>query len=95
MPELSALQSESKATKLQIVGIGVDSASNIQEFSTKYKISYPLYVAGTSGSELMRKLGDQAGGLPFSVLIAPNGRVKKIYSGRLKMDEIRHDIGGL
>lgn len=92
MPELSALQSEHKTANLQIIGIGIDSAANIREFSTKYKISYPLYIADTTGSNLMRNLGDEAGGLPFSVLIGPNGQIKKTYLGRLKMEEVKRDI---
>ncbi len=91
MPELSALQTEIQP-KIQILGIGIDSASNIAEFSSKYKISYPLYVAGANGTELSRQLGNQAGGLPFTVLIGYDGQVKKTYLGRLKMSELRKDL---
>jgi thiol-disulfide isomerase/thioredoxin len=92
MPELSALQTSNKIANVQIIGIGIDSAANMLEFSSKYKISYPLYVAGTSDSALLREFGDQAGGLPYSVLIAPNGQIKKTYLGRLKMDEVKRDL---
>jgi thiol-disulfide isomerase/thioredoxin len=92
MPELSALQTERQATNMQIIGIGIDSAANVREFSSKFKINYPLYVADTTGSNLMRQLGDEAGGLPFSVLIGPNGQIKKTYLGRLKMDEVKRDL---
>lgn len=95
MPALSALQSENKNPRVQVIGIGIDSATNIQDFSTKYKISYPIYVAGTGGSELLRKLGDSAGGLPFSILIGPDGQIKKTYVGSLKMDEVKHDLASL
>ena len=67
MPELSALQAEIAPKSIQILGIGIDSPSAILEFSTKYQISYPLYVAGMGGSELSRQFGNQAGGLPFTV----------------------------
>src|SRR3954471_19761714 len=43
MPELSALQTEVANKNIQILGIGIDSPENIAEFSSKYKISYPLY----------------------------------------------------
>ncbi|HXA46916.1 MAG TPA: TlpA disulfide reductase family protein [Burkholderiaceae bacterium] len=92
MPELSKMQAENKNPKLQIIGIGVDSAANIQEFSTKLKISYPLYVADTAGSDLLRKFGDSAGGLPFSLLISPDGHVKKTYLGRLDIAQVKQDI---
>ena len=44
------------------------------------------------GSELTRQLGNQAGGLPFTVLINADGKVVKNYLGRLKMDQLRADI---
>jgi thiol-disulfide isomerase/thioredoxin len=96
MPELSELQTELDAgKKVQIIGIGIDSPSNIAEFIGKYKIAYPIYVGGLSGTELSRQLGNQAGGLPFTVLIDGNGKVRKSYLGRLKMAELRKDIASL
>jgi thiol-disulfide isomerase/thioredoxin len=93
MPELSMLQKESTAKNIQIIGIGIDSASNIKDFALKHQISYPLYVAGVSGTELARKFGNQAGGLPFTVLVSPTGEITKTYLGRLKMEELKKDLG--
>jgi thiol-disulfide isomerase/thioredoxin len=92
MPELTVLQHDVAAKNIQIIGIGVDSAANIAEFSLKYKIGYPLYVAGMGGAELSRHLGNQVGGLPFTVLIGADGQVRKVYSGRLKLDSLRKDL---
>jgi thiol-disulfide isomerase/thioredoxin len=95
MPELTALQNELQPGKIQILGIGIDNQASVSAFADKYKIAYPLYVAGMEGSELSRQLGNQAGGLPFTVLIDANGKVKKTYLGRLKMDELRRDIAAM
>jgi thiol-disulfide isomerase/thioredoxin len=95
MPELAELQTEVAAKNTLIIGIGIDSSANISEFAKKYHITYPLYVAGISGTELSRIFGNQAGGLPFTVLIGPDGQVKKSYLGRLKMDELRADLAAL
>lgn len=95
MPELSALQAEITPLKIQILGIGIDSLANINEFSSKYKIAYPLYSGGISGTNIARQLGNQAGGLPFTVLIDRDGQVKKTYLGRLKMEELRRDLQAL
>lgn len=92
MPELSELQRELTVDKARIVGIGIDSPSNIAEFAKKHKIDYPLLVAGLSGTELSRNLGNTAGGLPFTVLLGSDGQVKKSYLGRLKMEELRRDV---
>ncbi|HEY8607288.1 MAG TPA: TlpA disulfide reductase family protein [Noviherbaspirillum sp.] len=95
MPELSALQQELAPRQVQILGIGIDSPANIAEFGTKYKISYPLYAGGMTGTELSRRFGNQAGGLPFTVLIDKQGAVRKTYIGRLKMDELKKDLASL
>jgi thiol-disulfide isomerase/thioredoxin len=92
MPELVALQKEWSDQNVQIIGIGVDSAANISEFSLKHRIDYPLYVAGMNGSELSREFGNRSGGLPFTVLIKPDGQIGKTYLGRLKMDELQQDL---
>jgi thiol-disulfide isomerase/thioredoxin len=95
MPELSALQTELAPRHIQIVGIGIDSPTNIREFATKYKIAYPLYVAGMSGTDLSKQFGNQAGGLPYTVLIGANGQIVKTYLGKLKMEELRKDLAAL
>ena len=95
MPELSSLQQEIADQKIQILGIGIDSASNIADFAKKYQISYPLYVGGINGTELSRQLGNQGGGLPFTVIIGRDGQVRKTYLGRLKMDDLRKSLIGL
>jgi thiol-disulfide isomerase/thioredoxin len=107
MPELSALQAElnekvrqtDQGTKshsiTQILGIGIDSASNIAEFSTKHPLNYPLYVSGIGGTEISRQFGNINGSLPFTVLIGGDGQVRKTYLGRLKLDELRQDISSL
>lgn len=95
MPELTDLQSELTGKNIQIIGIGVDTAANITEFSSKLKINYPLYVAGMRGADLSRLLGNQAGGLPFTVLLDAQGQIKKTYLGRLKMNELRRDLAAL
>lgn len=95
MPELTALQVELAPKNIQVLGVGIDNPASIGAFAEKYKIGYPLYVAGIEGSELSRKLGNQAGGLPFTVLIDASGKVRKTYLGRLKMDELRRDIAAM
>jgi thiol-disulfide isomerase/thioredoxin len=92
MPELSSLQAEQAKNNVQIIGIGIDSAANIRAFAEKYKIAYPLYVAGMAGGELSRQMGNHAGGLPYTILIGADGQVKKTYLGRLNMQTLRADL---
>lgn len=92
MPELSSLQESFNKNNVQLLGLGIDSPSNIATFAQKYQISYPLFSAGMEGTELSRQLGNQAGGLPFTVLIGADGKLIKSYLGRLNIQELRADI---
>ncbi|MFM7761095.1 MAG: TlpA disulfide reductase family protein [Burkholderiaceae bacterium] len=92
MPELVALQNELAGKNLQVVGIGIDSPSNIREFAEKHQITYPLLLGGLEGSELSRQFGNQSGGLPFTILIGPDGSVRQLYMGRLNMEKVRADL---
>lgn len=95
MPELTHLQHELPAKNMQIIGVGIDSPANVADFAAKLKISYPLYVAGMRGTELTRLFGNQSGGLPYTVLIAADGHIKKTYLGRLKIEELRQDLASM
>ena len=95
MPELSALQTALAGKPIQIVGIGIDSAANIREFANKYKISYPLMVAGMAGAKITRAFGNQVGGLPYTVIIGRRGEIHKTYTGQLNMEELRRDLFAL
>ena len=95
MPELSALADELKSKNIQVVGIGIDTPTNIAEFTTKYKIAYPIFVGGMDATDWSRALGNQNGGLPYTVLIGADGKVAKTYLGILKFDELRKDLAAL
>jgi thiol-disulfide isomerase/thioredoxin len=95
MPELSELAAKDGGKHFNVIGIGIDSPANLNEFVKKTKVSYPLYVGGMSGTDLSRELGNTHGGLPFTVLIGPDGQVRKTYLGRLKFEELRADLAKL
>lgn len=92
MPELSALQREYQGKHLQILGVGIDKLDQISAFGQKYAISYPLFAAGLEGTQLLTGLGDQAGGLPYTLLLERDGSIIKKYEGRLNMAQLRADI---
>lgn len=95
MPELSTLATELKAKNVNVVGVGIDTPTNILEFTTKYKISYPIYVGGMVATDLARAFGNANASLPYTVLIGADGKVVKTYLGILKFDELRKDLATL
>jgi thiol-disulfide isomerase/thioredoxin len=95
MPELSALAGELKARNINVVGIGIDTPTNIAEFTTKYAIAYPIYVGGMNATELSREFGNKNGGLPYTVLIGADGKIAHTYLGTLKFDQLKRDLAAL
>jgi thiol-disulfide isomerase/thioredoxin len=95
MPELSAMAAKDGGKHFNVIGIGIDSPTNLAAFTQKIKVAYPVYVGGMGGTDLARALGSASGGLPFTVLIGADGQVRKTYTGRLKFDQVRADLARL
>lgn len=89
MPELDALSRELAPKGVQVVGIGIDSAAKIQQFSQKSGFSYPLLPAGASGAELTRAFGNASAALPYTVVIGRDGRIRERILGRFKLESLR------
>jgi thiol-disulfide isomerase/thioredoxin len=80
---------------LEVVGIAVDNAANIREFSAIYNINYPVLIADASALELLRKLGNRGGGLPYTVAIGPTGAIIHRHLGPFSAAELRRVIASL
>lgn len=73
---------------IEIVGIAVENADKISEFARHFKITYPLLIGEVHAIDLMRKLGNQAGGLPYTVLLDRQGAIAQRKLGALRRQEL-------
>jgi thiol-disulfide isomerase/thioredoxin len=89
LPELSALSQSSAAKSVQFIGLGVDNAQNISDFSVKNPVKFPLLVAGIAGTTLAKALGNTSGALPFTVLINAAGQPVAQKTGRVSREEVQ------
>ena len=92
MPELEKLYAEFSKQNVLIVGIAIDSPSNVREFLKKMPVSYPIAMGGMNGSQLYKALGNSQAALPFTILISPAGKVIASKLGRISEDELRKSI---
>ena len=88
MPMLSDLRQKYAAKGVEFVGIGIDPAAKISEFAKSYPVSYPLLVADAGAIDLMRELGNSAGGLPFTIMLDRQGAVAYRRLGPVLRPEI-------
>jgi thiol-disulfide isomerase/thioredoxin len=92
MPALDRIAQEYASKNILIVGIGIDSPSNIREFLQKTPVSYPIVLGGIEGSNLSKQMGNTQGALPYTVVINPKG--KSIYTklGKISEEELKKAI---
>ncbi|MBP6019903.1 MAG: TlpA family protein disulfide reductase [Burkholderiaceae bacterium] len=86
MPDLQELHE--KYPNIHIVGLAVDTASNVLKFGDKVSVSYPLLVAGHGGISLMRDLGNKTGGLPYTVIFDAQGRLAHRILGQINPTDL-------
>lgn len=75
MPALVALQSRFGTKGLQIVGIGIDDAAKMRQFTRSIGLNYPALDGGYGALELSRLLGNTAMALPYTVVVDRGGKV--------------------
>ena len=95
VPMLVAAKQQWASHGFEVVGIGIDSADNIREFSKTYQVNYPVLVADGSVLELMRKLGNRGGGLPYSVVLDRTGSIAERHLGALTAEDLRRVLESL
>jgi thiol-disulfide isomerase/thioredoxin len=69
---------------LQFVGIAIDQPDKVAEFSREFHINYPLLMGGLETMELMRQAGNRAGVLPYTLVIARDGKLVSREPGGLR-----------
>jgi len=93
IPMFSKVHGEA-SDRVAFVGLGIDSPGNVIGFNERFKPSYPLLMAGASGTDLARAFGDEQGALPFTVLLGADGRVRATRLGRLDERTLRAWLDG-
>lgn len=93
MPDLDYLQH--RHTHVNVVGLAVDTAVNVQKFRKKVSVSYPLLIAGHDGIRLMKEMGNPRGGLPFTILFDAAGQPIDHFLGQIQRDELDAVLEGI
>lgn len=89
MPLLDAFFRQHAAKGWQVIGLAVDQPSSVRTFLQKTPVSFPIVLAGLEGTDLARSLGNLTGGLPFTVVLGPEGRVRQRRMGRVSESDLK------
>lgn len=89
MPELDQFRREHLAQGWEVLGLAVDAPTPVREFLRQRPVSFPIGLAGLTGTDLAKSLGNLSGGLPFSVAFDAAGEVVWRKPGATNLAELR------
>jgi thiol-disulfide isomerase/thioredoxin len=89
MPLLDAFYRQNAAKGWQVLGLAIDQPSAVRTWLQRVPVTFPIGLAGLEGTELSRGLGNQVGGLPFSVVFGADGQVRERRMGRVSEADLK------
>jgi thiol-disulfide isomerase/thioredoxin len=88
MAELQRFSEQQPASGVQVVGIALDDPAAVADFLKVHPVRYPILLDKPGPNDSSIRLGDRAGALPYSVLVAADGRVLRTQLGPFAKGEI-------
>jgi thiol-disulfide isomerase/thioredoxin len=88
IPLFIELQQKHEKAGLQIVGIAVDNPEAVARYWQEMHMNYPVLLADNNAFDLMTAYGNPEGALPYSVVIAPDGKVVAAKLGAYESAEL-------
>ena len=89
LPLLSAFHQQHQAKGWQVLGIAIDQPSAVRQWLQRSPLAFPVVMAGLQGTDMSRSLGNQAGGLPFSVLFGSQSQLIERKLGQLRPGDLQ------
>lgn len=88
MPLLDRFFRQQAANGWQVLGLAIDQPSAVRTFLQRTPVTFPIALAGLEGTALSKSLGNQAGGLPFTVVLDAAGAIRERRMGRVTEDDL-------
>lgn len=88
LPLLDFFYQENKDKNIQVLGLAVDQPSAVRTWLQARPLNFPVGMAGLSGTDLSKSLGNRAGGLPFTVLFGTSGQLLQRKIGQITPQEL-------
>jgi thiol-disulfide isomerase/thioredoxin len=88
MPLLDAFHRQHRAAGWQVLGLAIDSPTPVKAFLAKQPVGFPIGLAGLTGVEVSRGLGNAHGGLPFTAVFDPRGEVLARHLGSVTQADL-------
>lgn len=88
LPLIDSFYVENRAKNWQVLGLAVDQASAVRAWLQRHPLHFPIAMAGFSGTELSKSLGNLTGALPFTVVFDATGQVLHRKIGKVSAEDL-------
>lgn len=96
IPEFVQYQEKYRDKGLQFVGIGVDQKQKLANVARSLGVNYPVLVVDpSSAGPLLTRWGNTSGIIPYTVVIAKDGRIKYIHRGQFDDEAFQNYVAPL
>ncbi|MCW8921892.1 MAG: TlpA family protein disulfide reductase [Sedimenticola sp.] len=86
-------QEKYQAKGLQIIGLGLDEERKLQNASRTLSVNYPVLISNPANSDaLLEAWGNPQRVVPYTVVIARDGRIAYIHRGQLDPDTFQEFV---
>jgi hypothetical protein len=92
---LVAAKQQYQGRGVEVAGIGIDDAAKIRQFAAIFAVNYPIFVGTPQTIQLMRRLGNGPGGLPYNVILDSRRVIAHRKLGAFTAAELRQVVDGL
>lgn len=88
LPLLSSFYQINGVKGWQVLGLAVDQQEPVKRFLARAPVAFPVALAGASGIEMGKSLGNLSGGLPFTVVLGSDGLIAHRKMGRVTPEDL-------
>lgn len=88
MPEFSKIQDEMGSKGLQVIGVAIDDAAEVEAYLKSFPVRYPVLIGDDAAPKWAESLGDTLSVLPFTVILDAEGRPVERHIGIFHREEL-------
>jgi len=93
LPALQRFQREQAERGWRVIALAVDQPVPVIEFVNRFKLELTVALAGVDGLEWQRAMGNDKGGLPFSLVLDGAGRARHRKLGETTLEDLTRWAG--
>lgn len=88
LPMIDAFFRQRVASGWQVVGLAVDKPVAVQNFLGRTPVSFPVGILGLAGLGVVKRMGNDGGGLPFTLVLRAGGQVLDRKIGQITAEDL-------